>query len=184
MDIATIIISSLILIAVGVGLFLNYKTNLKLVGQLRGFEEKINHSITTCKDEIINSNKRNHTEYSKLLENATNELEKSSQEKFKVITENIETLKTDVINKVENKYDDTKGEIKNSYDALLKETVETIQVSFVETQTDVLNTGTDIINKVVSSLKTQGEKQIDVLTNIDTNFEKVLNEIKNPLTLD
>jgi len=62
MDITTIIITSLTLIAVGVGLFLNHKTNQKLVVQLKDFEEKTNQSIAATRAAILDNIKEHKEE--------------------------------------------------------------------------------------------------------------------------
>ncbi len=49
MDIATLILVCLTLIAVGVGLFLSNKTNQKLTEQLKSFQDKSNQDISATK---------------------------------------------------------------------------------------------------------------------------------------
>ncbi len=56
MDIETIIITSLTLAAVLVGLFLNHNANIKLAGQLKNVEEKINQNILATRNEIFENN--------------------------------------------------------------------------------------------------------------------------------
>lgn len=202
MDIATIIITSLTLIAVGVGIFLNQKTNLKLAGQLKDFEEKTNQSISATRAEILDIVKVYKEENLKQLDNSTNEIKKSVIDKSeqlntavaesieticKTINNNILSLKTDLIETFENKSIKTKEDIQNSNAKLQKETSETIEARLKGFQSEIQTTLEKIkvefetnsisINKTALKTETEIKNKMDSALKIqeEQQFEALAN---------
>ncbi len=202
MDIATIIITSLTLIAVGVGLFLNHKTNLKLVGQLKDFEEKTNQSISATRAEILEIVKVHREDTLKHFDNSTLEIKNLVNEKTeqinlevatridnlgKIIISNIASTKTDIIDTFENKSTKTKEDIQNSNAKLQKETADTIEVRLKGFQSEIqstlekikveFETNSTSINKAALKTETEIKNKIDsaLKTQEEQQFEALAN---------
>ena len=143
MDTATIIITCLTFMAVGIGLFLNHNTNLKLAGQLKDFEEKTNRSISAILD-IVKAHKE---ENAKQLDSSTGEIKKSlienSSQINTALAKSIETIRKtidDNILSIKLALIETKEDIQNSNAKLQKETANTIEARLRVFQTEIQTT--------------------------------------------
>jgi hypothetical protein len=91
MIIATLIISCLILIAVSIGLFLNYKSNLKTISTITSFEEGISTNIEDLKNEVLLKIKELHTNVHAAVEISKAEIQTTVKDNSKFIHEELVT---------------------------------------------------------------------------------------------
>lgn len=177
MEIATLIVACLTLIAVGIGLFINHKTNEKLTDQIKVVEEKTKQDIFATREEILEKIKIFKDDIFKHLDNSAIEIKNS-------ILEKTEQVNTDVALRIEG----TEKSVNSNMTTVKTDLIEIFEASLKsvqsEVQTILAKTEIEVKSKIDSSLKIQQDQQLKSFANTEEKFQEVINEIKKPLSLD
>lgn len=188
MIVATLIISCLTLIAVSVGLFLNFKLNRNTLTTIANFEEGVMFKVDHLKNEIYSKlqdfNNRTHSQ----VDATKIEIQTTVEHNSKFIHEemiakakdsevnnhnSIESAKKAVLDSLEPKMNQIKTETQSSLTSLKNETNQYLQ-KFI----------TDVNLKVDTALQVQVKQQAELTNEVKNKFSKIIEEIKSPLTLD
>lgn len=158
MILTILILEILTIIAIGLGFLKNYHKGKKIKEQLEIFEIKIFQDLSTIK-----------SEHKLKFE----ELEKS-------INSKIENTKTTLIEVFEKTSININNNIQTSNLTLQTEFQKTLDIitKFISESEN------EIKLKIENSLKYQELQQIKSLDNVEQKFQKIIDEIKSPLSLD
>lgn len=188
MIVATLIISCLILIIVGIAFFLNLKSNRNTLTTIAAFEEAITMKVEEAKTEIFlkiqDSSNSTHT----IVDTAKTEIQTTVKDNLKFVHEElitkvkesdvnnynaIESVKKTVLESLEHKMNELKIETQSSLGSLKIETSE-----YFQRISDGINAKVDI------ALHTQERQQSELINEVKTKFSNIIEEIKSPLTID
>lgn len=188
MILTTLIFSCLTLIAVSVGLFLNFKSNRKTLTTIANFEEAITTKVENVKSEILLKIQDFHNSTHSKVDTIKTEIQTTVLDNSKFVHEEliiktkesdvnnynaIEAAKKAVLESLEPKMNELKTETQSSLETLKSETNQHLQ-----------KLSTDINSKVDTALQAQEKQQTELINEVKNKFSKIIEEIKSPLTLD
>ena len=188
MIVATLIISCLTLIAVGVGLFLSLKSKHKTLATIADLEETITQNVENVKKEILSKIEELNNSTNSKVDATKTEIQTTVANNSKYVYEElitkakesdvnnynaVESAKRAVLESLEPKINELKTETQSSLAALKSETNQYLQ-----------KISTDINSKVDTALQAQEKQQAELIDEVKTKFSKIIEEIKSPLTLD
>ena len=177
MIIATLIISCLTLIAVSVGLFLNFKSNRNTLTTIVNFEEAMTTKVENVKKEILSKIQDFHNSTHSKVDTTKTEIQTTVKDNSKFVHEELITKakESDV-----NNY--------NAIEAAKKSVLESLESKMNELKTETTlylqKLTTDINSKVDTALQAQEKQQTELINEVKNKFSKIIEEIKSPLTLD
>jgi hypothetical protein len=174
MIIATLIISCLTLIVVSVGLFLNYKSTGKTLLTIANFEKAVNKNIEDAKNaSLLKAQEINNTTNSK-LDTSKSEIQNTVQVNSKFVHE-------EIVAKVKESDINNYNAITSAKTAVL----ESLEPKVADLKTETIQFLQKLSSEVNSKIDTaQEQRHSDLINEVKEKFEKIIEEIKSPLTLD
>lgn len=188
MIIITLIISCLTLIAVSVGIFLNFKSNRSTLTTIANFELAITAKVEDVKTEVLSKIQDFHNSTHSKVDTTKTEIQTTVKENFNFVHEELITKakESDVNNY--NAIQSAKKAVLESLEPKMNELNTETQSSLVtlksETNQYLQKLSTDINSKIDLALLSQEKQQTELINEVKNKFSKIIEEIKSPLTLD
>jgi hypothetical protein len=177
MIIATLIISCLTLIAVSVGLFLNYKSNRTILLTITNFEEAVNKNIEDAKNATLLKLQE--------INNSTNsKLDTSKSEIQNTVKDNSKFVHEEIVAKVKESDINNYNAITSAKTAVLESLEPKVADLKTETTQFLQKLSTEVNSKIDTALQSQEQRHADLINEVKEKFGKIIEEIKSPLTLD
>jgi len=177
MIIATLIISCLTLIAVSVGLFLNYKSNRTILLTITNFEEAVNKNIEDAKNATLLKLQE--------INNSTNsKLDTSKSEIQNTVKDNSKFVQEEIVAKVKESDINNYNAITSAKTAVLESLEPKVADLKTETTQFLQKLSTEVNSKIDIALQSQEQRHADLVNEVKEKFGKIIEEIKSPLTLD
>jgi hypothetical protein len=177
MIIATLIISCLTLIAVSVGLFLNYKSNRNTLLTIADFEEAVNKNIEDAKNATLLKLQEINTSTNTKLDTSKTEIQTTVKDNSKFVHEEIAA-------KVKESDINNYNAITSAKTAVLESLEPKVADLKTETTQFLQKLSAEVNSKIDTALQAQEQRHTDLINEVKEKFGKIIEEIKSPLTLD
>jgi dGTP triphosphohydrolase len=169
METGTLVIAIFTLIAVGVGLYLNHKTNMEFREEMESSKQELLAKVAELKEETIKGIDTSKVDVKNFVTDKTQKVHSELKAQIAEANENISSSKKDLANTIETKISKVREEIESNNKQVNK------------TINDAEN---EIKSKVDNGLKTQEQRHKELQKEVTEKFDKILEEIKNPLNFD
>jgi uncharacterized membrane protein len=177
MIIATFIISCLTLIAVSVGLLLNYKSNRTVRLTIASFEAAVNKNIEDAKNaSLLKLQEINNSTNSK-LDTYKSEIQNTVKDNSKYVHE-------EIVAKVKESGINNYNTITSAKTAVLESLEPKVEDLKTETIQFLQKLSIEVNLKIDTALQSQEQRNTDLINEVKEKFGKIIEEIKSPLTLD
>ena len=191
MEIILLVIVSLTFIAVGTGLFLNHKNNLNITAKIVGGQENITQHITSIRNEMVDKIQQlsvdtssrieaTKIEYISTLNNGIQKMQGDLSQLAKNMENNISLSKSETITAILPTLNSVRDELQSTHNKLQKEIVP----SLGNMREEIQSTYIKLQNEIDGQLKNHLQKQNEFANDVNGKFNKIIDEIKSPLTLD
>ena len=177
MIIATLIISCLTLIAVGVTLFLNYRSNRNILLTIASFEEVITKNVEDAKIEIFSKLQDANSSTNSKIETSKTEIQNTVKDNSKFVHE-------EIVSKVKESNINNYNAITFAKTAVLESLEPKVTDLKAETTQHLQKLSTEFNSKIDAALQAQEQRHTDLINEVKEKFGKIIEEIKSPLTLD
>lgn len=177
MIISILITSILTLIAVAIGLFLIYKSRLKILSTSSKNNEKVCSDIEDLKNELFIKTQEQTNANSAKVDNSKNEIQQTVERYSNFLQEELTT-------KIKESDLHSSNAITDAKNALLELITTKINDLKTEVNLKLQNYSSEMNIKVENSSHLQEKRQQELIQEIQTKFKNIIDEIKNPLTID
>lgn len=172
-----LILSGLILIAVCIGLFLNFKSNRNTLLAIANFEEAINKNVEKLKNEVLSKLQDANSSTSSKLDSSKAEIQSTVKDNSKIVHE-------EIITKAKESDVNNYNAITSAKSAVLESLEPKVIDLKAETTQHLQKLSTELNSKIDAALQAQEQRQTDLINEVKEKFGKIIEEIKSPLTLD